>query len=143
MATAAEVLADLTAHPDATVAIVTGEMGFGAGETTLLAHGDGRLELVNRTERDERRLEGPRDPERVARLGRELAQLGLTELRATEGLRVPGDSPVVVRVELGGQVLHEADLWYADRHSDPGLDGVIRLYDGIVHEISGGKLPYP
>jgi hypothetical protein len=142
MASATDVLGDLSAHPDATVALSIGTEHFGAGLITLTLHGDGRIGVLNRSRGEERHFDLPADPARATELARELAALDLVELRAAEDPRPPGDVPIDVRVDLGGETLHHTELWHGDRWKDPRIDQLVRRFDALVEEATGGALPY-
>ena len=139
---AREALEDLAANPDVTVTIGAGSDGWENGATTLKLQGDGRVEVQNLAGGKERKFEGRLDAPRVEELGRDLARLGLTSLEPQPGQRRPGDAPVWVAVERGGEALHEARLWHGDRFADPGLDGVLDHYQRLVEQVTGGKLPF-
>ena len=140
MGAADDVLEDLTAHADATVAIGAGEEYAEGGAATLAVHGDGRIVVHQLENGAERETEGRLEPARVSELGRELARLGFTSLRARAGERQPGDVPVWVAIDLEGETLHRAQLWHGDRYDDSGLDGVLVLYRRLVDEVTGGEL---
>ncbi len=137
-----DLLESLADHPDVTVVIGAGIEHSGSGRTTLFARGDGHVEIVNRAHGSERTFEASIVPDRIALLGRELADLGLTSLAPRQGNRLPGDVPVRVEVRRDGRTLHEADLWHGDRYEDPALDGVLKCYEPLVSEITGGELPW-
>lgn len=142
MASAADVLGDLSAHPDAEVALSIGTEHFGAGAITLALHGDGRIGVLNRSRGEEHRFDLRADRGRATALARELAALDLVELRAAEDPRPPGDVPIDVRVALGDQTLHHTELWYGDRWKDPRIDQLVRWFDALVEEATDGVLPY-
>jgi hypothetical protein len=139
-AVADDALSRLPDDPSLTVQIAIGIEHFEDGLVTLTVHGDGRATVVVRSAGEERRYERRLEPDELRRLGEELADLGLTSLRARPGGRPPDDAPVEVLVARDGRPLHSAELWYGDRWEDPQLDRLVRRFDALVDSVSEGAV---
>lgn len=127
--------------PSVSVEISVGVEGFDTGEITLVVDGDGSTHIVQRVAGEVH--------ERDARLDREthadlIHVLTANDLEALEPLgepSPPGDVPVRVRVLRGDEVLHQAMLWHSERYRDGRLDAILRRWESLVSDLSGGQLP--
>ena len=133
---------NLADDPHLAVAITMGVEGWRAGEISLTVRGDGTVAIRQRRAGEEREYAGRIAPDRVRRLGEELADDELTELTDSGGSRLPDDVPITIRVLRNGDVLHEATVRHSDRWKDERLDRLVRRYDALVSEVTDGALPY-
>ena len=138
-----ELLQQLPQHPDVTVSVQTGIPGWYTGEILLSIGGDGTVKVRNVYTNGERTYAGRLDSAQVQELGHEFAAHGFTHIKPSSApARVPDDLPVVLRIERGAEQLYEARLWHADRHSDAGLDGILKRADELIRQLSHGALPF-
>lgn len=128
--------------PGVVVSVRMGVEGFRSGEITLTVGGDGAVRVVQRKTAGERTYEATWPRERLDAFGAELAGLGFCGLAAIPGGRKPGDTPMRIALMKDGEALCEAALWHGDRYKDPALDALIKRYDAVVSELSGGVLPF-
>ena len=138
-----DVLRNLARNPATTVTVQQGTEHFDDGQVTLTVRGDGTIEVEQRRSGAVTRHAGQLPVARIEALGAQLADLQLTRPRTTTLPRQPGHTPLVLRVEGGAARSFRADLWYGDRYQDRQLDGIIRLADALIHEVSGGALGQP
>lgn len=139
MSSASDVLADLPAHPGAALSIRTGIEHWHTGQITLRALGDGRAVVHNLRSGHERTFEGMIEPAVLGELGRHVTRVGPAPVVTK---RIPGDQPVRIVVERGGETLLVLDRWHADRYADDGLHAVLTLADRLVAELTDGELPF-
>jgi len=138
----AELLRNLSHEPELEVAISTGTEHWRTGEIELRVRGDGEVAIRQRRAGEEHAYDGRLEPERVRRLGEELAGDGIDELLDSGGDRKPDDHPVRIRIVRDGQTLHEGAIRESDRWKDERLDRLVRTYDALVGEFTDGVLPY-
>jgi hypothetical protein len=138
----AELLRNLPEEPEVEVAITTGTEHWRTGEIELRVRGDGEVVVRQRRAGEEREYDGRLDPERLRRLGAELAGDRIDELRDSGGARKPDDHPVRIRIARNGETLHEGAIRHSDRWKDERLDRLVRTYDALVGELTDGVLPY-
>jgi hypothetical protein len=136
------VIRNLADDPHLAVEITIGVEGWRAGEIALTVRGDGSVAIRQRRAGKERDYGRRLAPDRVRRLGEELADDELTELTDSGGSRMPDDVPITIRILRDGDVLHEATVRHSDRWKDERIDRVVRRYDALVSEITDGALPY-
>jgi hypothetical protein len=139
MSCASDVLADLCAHPDAALSVRTGIEHWHTGQITLRARGDGQAVVHNVRSGEQRTFEGMIEPGVLGELGRHVTRVGSAPVVTH---RVPGDQPVRIAVERGGETLLVLDRWHADRYADDGLHALLTLADRLVAELTGGELPF-
>jgi hypothetical protein len=126
--------------PDALVMIRYGTEHFANGLITLRIYSDGRAEVEQLSAGaktiDELRL----PPERIAALGRQLAEHGFTARRTSKLPREPGDTELLLELRRGGAVQAASQIWYADRYKDRELDAIMKLVEALIHEVTKGRL---
>lgn len=137
-----ELLQQLPQHPDVTVSVRTGIPDWRTGEILLSIRGDGTIKVHNVRSNGEQTYEGQLDSTQVQELGTEFATHGFTQTKPSALTHMPGDLPVVLRIERGTELLYEAKLWHADRFSDAGLDHILRRADELISQMSNGSLPF-
>lgn len=137
-----ELLQHLADHPDVAVTVRTGLADWGTGQIALVIHGNGAVEVHNLRRNDQKIYHDQFDREQVQQLGAYLSESGFTTIQPTNAPRKPGDVPVVLLIERGGEPVYQSNLWHGDRYQSPGLDGILRRSDNLVARITGGKLPF-
>jgi hypothetical protein len=125
----------LDGDPESAVQISVGTQHFRDGLVTLTIRGDGRVTVVRLRASGEDRHESTLGDEELRMLSAELDAVDLAELRPSGGMRQPGDVPVEVLLVKDGRKVHEQQLWYGDRYTDPSLDRLIRRFDELVDEV--------
>ncbi len=141
MSTITDVIRRLPDDPDLSVEITTGIEGFYTGAITLTVRGDGAVSVRQRRSGEEREYRGRLDAERMLRLAGELGAGELGELADGGGHLVPDDFPVTIRIERAGELLHAASIRESDRWKDERFNRVLRLYEALVEELTGGSPP--
>ena len=142
MSAHAELLRNLGDEPDLEVGITTGTEHWRTGQIELRVRGDGEVAIRQRRAGEEHEYGGRLDPDRVRRLGEDLAGDRIDELRDPGGDRKPDDHPVRIRIARDGETLHEGAIRESERWKDDRLDRLVRTYDAIVGEFTDGALPY-
>jgi len=137
-----QLVRDLSHHDDVTISVTTGTEHFRKGLVKLSIGGDGSLTITNHRAGERRDYPGKLTREEVEKLGQEFAAAGFTTLRSPGPPREPGDSPVVLEITRAGEQRYQAELWYGDRETLPGVDVIIRRFDAIVERVTDGELPY-
>jgi hypothetical protein len=125
-------LAGLASDPELAIQISMGTQHFRDGLVTLTLRGDGHATVVRRLADGEERHESELSAEERQSLADEFDSIDLTGLRATEGERKPGDTPVNVLVVRDGKTVSDQHLWFGDRYTDKGLDRLVRRFDEVV-----------
>lgn len=128
--------------PGVVVSVRLGVENFRSGEITLTVGGDGAVRVLQRKSGAERTFETTWPRDRLDALGAEFAALGFCDLTAIPGGRKPGDTPMRIALVKDGTAVCEADLWHGDRYKNQPLDALIKRYDAVVSEVSGGVLPF-
>ena len=128
--------------PGSALEVAVGREHFRNGEVALTVHGSGDVDVVQLRSGAERDWHGRIEAERVQALADELAELDLAALRPREGGRDPDDDPVRLALRAGGEPVHEAHLWHADRFADARLDRLLSHWQALTEEVTGGALPY-
>ena len=54
----------------------------------------------------------------------------------------PTTIPSALALRAGGEQVHEAQLWHADRFADDRLDRLLRRWQALTEEVTDGALPY-
>jgi hypothetical protein len=127
--------------PGVSVEISVGVEGFDTGEITLIVAGDGSTQVIQRLAGEVHERDGRLDRETVDDFSRLLAANDVEALEPLGGTSPPGDVPVGVRVRRGEEVLHQAMLWHSERYRDGRLDAILRRWESLVSDLSGGQLP--
>jgi hypothetical protein len=138
-----DILRELTAHPDVTVAVTIGVVHWREGQVTVSLGGDGAAEVRRVRAGGAQTVEARLDSARLDQLGAEFADAGFTHLRPAEGPRQPGDVPVLLSIRRGADQLYSASLWYGDRYQNPGLDRIIVRAEALAAELGRGGSPAP
>lgn len=139
--TVEDLLRSLSKHRDVTVTIASGLEHWRHGETTVAVRGDGSVAVRHRRRGREEGFDGSLDASAVAELGAALADLE-REPPPPAGEREPDDVAVAISVSRDGESLVERRIWYGDRFDHQGVDRLLRRYESIASEVSGGSLPY-
>jgi len=135
-------MAQLLQDPSSTVEVTVGRENFRTGEVTLSVDGSGAVRVAQLRSGEARDWNGQLEAERLEALAAELAELDLAALRPRAGDRDPDDDPIHLALRAGGDPVHEADLWYADRYADERLDRLLRRWEALTEELTDGALPY-
>ena len=128
--------------PSSALEVSVGQQHFRNGEVTLVIDGSGAMRVVQLRSGAEREWEGRLPAARVAALAEELAALDLRSVSSPGRGRDPDDDPVHLVLRAPGADPHEARLWHADRYEDARLDRLLRRWQALTEEITGGALPY-
>ncbi|MEO8689551.1 MAG: hypothetical protein ABI611_15235, partial [Solirubrobacteraceae bacterium] len=99
----------------------------------------GSVDVLNRRAGKEQRFGERLERAAIDALGGDLAGL---ELPGRGGPSEPDETAVKVAVRRDGGVISEGEAWDGRRYEDGRLDGLLRRFDAIVADVSGGKLPY-
>jgi hypothetical protein len=134
-----DTLHNLSSHPDTTVSIKLGTEHWREGLTTLSLQGNGQLTLHNLRSGNTTKLTAQWDKTKVDATAQMLAQNDFLNLKTIEQPRQPGDVPVILSLSQDGNVVYEQKLWHGDRYDLPKLDLIIKFFDGVVHEMTGGQ----
>lgn len=132
----------LLEDPSSTLEVAVGQEHFRNGEVALTVHGSGDVDVLQLRSGVERDWHGRLADDRLHALADELAELDVVALRPREGGRDPDDDPVRLALRAGGEQVHEAHLWHADRFGDERLDRLLRRWQALTEEFTGGALPY-
>ena len=124
------------------VEVAVGREHFRNGEVALTVHGSGELDVVQLRSGAERDWHGRLEAERLQALADELAELDVAALRPSGRGRDPDDDPIRLALRSGGEQVHEARLWHADRYTDERLDRLLERWQALTEEVTGGALPY-
>jgi phytoene dehydrogenase-like protein len=138
MATAQPLLQD----PGSELEVAVGREHFRNGQVALTVHGSGEIDVVQLRSGAERDWHATFADDRLRALAAELAELDVAALRPRAGGRDPDDDPVRVALRAGGEPLHEAQLWHADRFADDRLDRLLTRWQALTEEVTDGALPY-
>jgi hypothetical protein len=138
-----DALRSLDRRPEITITVQQGTEHWKQGLITLTVHGGGQAIVEQRRAGETTRREATLAPARIAAIGAALAARRFTAARTTTTPREPGDTPLILRVEGAGGAPFEASLWAADRYQDRDLDAILKLADGVIHEVTGGALGQP
>ena len=132
----------LLQDPSSELQVAVGREHFRNGEVALTVHGSGEVDVVQLRSGAERDWHARLAGDRLQALAGELAELDVAALQARPGNRDPDDDPVRVALRAGGEPVHEAQLWHADRFADARLDRLLTHWQALTEEVTGGALPY-
>jgi hypothetical protein len=124
------------------VAIDIGIEHFRTGLIQLRIHADGGAHVTQLRAGKSATWDAHWTTERVREIGVTLADSGLCAIAARAGQREPGDVPVRLRLLDGERTVCGQDVWHGDRYVDAALDRIIKTFDALVGEVSGGVLPF-
>ena len=127
--------------PSVSLEISVGVEGFDSGEITLAVSGDGSTRVVQRVAGEVHERDGRLDRETRDEFVHLLTANDLEALEPLGEPSPPGDVPVHVRVRRGDEVLHDTMLWHSERYRDGRLDAILRRWESLVSDLSGGQLP--
>lgn len=137
-----EILRHLTNHPDVTISVQTGIPDWRSGEILLSIHSNGTIKVRNQRSSGEKTYEGTLDQAEIQAVGEEFADHNFTGIKSLKTTRLPGDEPVILRIERGTERLYEASLWHGDRYEDDNLDHILERSDELVSQVTNGALPF-
>ena len=132
----------LLEDPSSALEVAVGQQHFRNGEVALTVHGSGDVDVVQLRSGTARDWHGRLAGDRLRALADELAELDLAALRSPAGGRDPDDDPIRLALRAGGEQVHEAHLWHADRFGDERLDRLLRRWQALTEEVTDGALPY-
>lgn len=135
-----DLLEQLSAHPDLQILVQTGTQHWAAGEVSLTVRGDGSVEVLQRQASSTKTFHGKLTKAETDELGLLLHQHHFTAPRTSTLPRQPGDTPLLLALRQGGKSLFDADLWEADRDSDPDLEAILRATEQLLYRVSSGAL---
>ena len=132
----------LLEDPASALEVAVGREHFRNGEVALTVHGSGEVDVVQLRSGAERDWHARLADDRLRALADELAELDLAALRSSGTDRDPDDDPVRLALRAGGEPVHEAQLWHADRFADDRLDRLLTRWQALTEEVTDGALPY-
>ena len=128
--------------PSSALEVAVGREHFRNGTVALTVQGSGEIDVVQLRSGAERDWHARLADDRLRALADELAELDVAGLRSSGTDRDPDDDPVRLALRAGGEPVHEAQLWHADRFADDRLDRLLTRWQALTEEVTGGALPY-
>ena len=107
----------------------------------MTVRGTGEVDVDHWRSGEHNRYTGTLDRAERERIDEELAALDVTHLAPSRNVYRPDEQTITVELRRGDEVLHHADLPAGDRDSDERLDRLMRIYDDLVTQVSGGVAP--